>query len=98
MHTRQITEQMDDAFCAVLRIRGGFSIPYPGSRVDKIPDQRFFTQRKIRVFFSDPGSWMLDLDFFLSRIPDPGVKKAPDPGSGSAVRNTAFWELTTPDQ
>ena len=27
----------------------------------------------------------MDLDFFYpSRIPDPGVKKAPDPGSGSA--------------
>ncbi len=23
------------------------------------------------------------LTFYLSRIPDPGVKKAPDPGSGS---------------
>ncbi len=27
----------------------------------------------------------LDLDFYPSRIPDPGVKKAPDPGSGSAT-------------
>jgi hypothetical protein len=26
-----------------------------------------------------------DLDFYPSRIPDPGVKKTPDPGSGSAA-------------
>ncbi len=26
-----------------------------------------------------------DLDFYLSWIPDPGVKKAPDPGSASAT-------------
>jgi hypothetical protein len=30
----------------------------------------------------DPGSGKN-----LSRIPDPGVKKAPDPGSGSATLN-----------
>jgi hypothetical protein len=27
----------------------------------------------------------------LFRIPDPGVKKAPDPGSGSATLNTSYW-------
>jgi hypothetical protein len=32
------------------------------------------------MFIPDP-----DLDFYLSQIPDPGVKKAPDPGSGSAT-------------
>jgi hypothetical protein len=33
------------------------------------------------MFVPDP-----DLDFFYpSQIPDPGVKKAPDPGSGSAT-------------
>jgi hypothetical protein len=31
-----------------------------------------------------------DLDFLPIRIPDPGVKKAPDPGPGSAT-------LTSPD-
>ncbi len=32
------------------------------------------------MFIPDP-----DLDFYPSRIPDPGVKMAPDPGSGSAT-------------
>jgi hypothetical protein len=32
------------------------------------------------LFIPDP-----DADFLPSRIPDPGVKKAPDPGSGSAT-------------
>ncbi len=30
------------------------------------------------------GSGIRDLEKTYSRIPDPGVKKAPDPGSGSA--------------
>jgi hypothetical protein len=36
---------------------------------------------------ADPGclSRIPDPDFYPSRIPDPGVKKAPDPGSGSAT-------------
>ncbi len=37
----------------------------------------------IRVFH--PGSRIRMLTFYPSRIPDPGVKKAPDPGSGSAT-------------
>jgi hypothetical protein len=32
-----------------------------------------------------PGSRILMLTFYPSRIPDPGVKKAPDPGSGSTI-------------
>ncbi len=32
-----------------------------------------------------------DLDFFPSRIPDPGVKKAPDPDSGRALND--FFSL-----
>ncbi len=32
------------------------------------------------MFLPDP-----DLDFLLSRMPDPGVKKIPDPESGSAT-------------
>jgi hypothetical protein len=35
--------------------------------------------------------------FFPSRIPDPGVKKAPDPGSGSATLGSTV-ELTTSAQ
>jgi hypothetical protein len=82
---------------AVLRIRDvypgsrlpvpTFSIPDPGSRVDKIPDpdqhQRvsvFLTQKtdtqflkiKSGMFNPDPGSWI---------ILDQGVKIAPEPGS-----------------
>jgi hypothetical protein len=32
-----------------------------------------------------PGSQIRMLTFYPSRFPDPGVKKAPDPGSGSAT-------------
>ncbi len=32
-----------------------------------------------------PGSRILMLTFSHSRIPDPGVKKVPNPGSGSAT-------------
>jgi hypothetical protein len=54
-----------------------FYIPHPGSRVKKIPDPH---QKNLNIFFNPKncfyalgsGSW------FLS-IPDPGVKKAPDP-------------------
>ncbi len=35
------------------------------------------------MFIADPGS-RAEPDFFPFRIPDPGVKKAPDPG----IRNT----------
>jgi hypothetical protein len=31
-----------------------------------------------------------DADFLPSRIPDPGVKKAPNPGSRIRIRNTGF--------
>jgi hypothetical protein len=53
-----------------------------------------FTQKivnklsKIRVW--DPGSGKT-----LFRIPDPGVKKAPDPGSGSATLLNAFLYIET---
>jgi hypothetical protein len=36
-----------------------------------------------------PGSRMWMLTFYPSRIPDEGVKKAPDPGSRIRIRNTA---------
>jgi hypothetical protein len=35
------------------------------------------------------------LTFYPSRIPDPGVKKAPNPGSGSATLITDNWPSTT---
>jgi hypothetical protein len=39
----------------------------------------------IQVVHPGSGSRILILTFDPSRIPDPGVKKAPDPGSGSAT-------------
>jgi hypothetical protein len=65
-----------------------FSIPGPESRVKKVPDPesgaKILTQE---MFLSsqkhDPGcsSRIRILIFNPSRIPDPGVKKAPDPGT-----------------
>ncbi len=55
-----------------------------------------FTQKivgklsKIRVGIRDPGSGKN-----LFRIPDPGVKKAPDPGSGSATQATTLPDVST---
>jgi hypothetical protein len=39
------------------------------------------------------GSGIRDLEkaYSGSRIPDPGVKKAPDPGSRIRIHNTASW-------
>jgi hypothetical protein len=46
----------------------------------------FFTQKIVtklsRIWVRDPGS---EIRKNLFRIPDPGVKKAPDPGSGSTT-------------
>ncbi len=60
-----------------------FSIPDSGSRVKKV----FFTQKLFLSFWKhDPGcsSRIRILIFYPSRIPHQGVKKASDPGSGSA--------------
>jgi hypothetical protein len=52
-----------------------------------------FTQKIVtkpsKIWVWDPGSGKN-----LFRIPDPGVKKAPDPGSRIRIRNTA--ERNTP--
>jgi hypothetical protein len=37
-----------------------------------------------------PGSRIRMLTFYPSRIPDPGVKKAPEPGSRIRIRNTGL--------
>jgi hypothetical protein len=83
MHTLQITEQMDDAFRAVLRIRdvhpGSYFFGLTRSRIKDL--SIFLPKNEIRGVHL--GSLILDLDFFLSRI---------------RIRNTAFWELMTPDQ
>jgi hypothetical protein len=62
---------------------------YPGSASKNLS---ILTPKKQKWFLSskkyDPGCSSRipdpDADFYPSRIPDPGVKKAPDPGSGSA--------------
>jgi hypothetical protein len=35
------------------------------------------------------------MSFYPSRIPEPGVKKAPDPGSGSATLDTGIESLSS---
>jgi hypothetical protein len=65
---------------------------HPGSRI-RIKEFKYFNPKK--WFLSsrkyDPGcsSRLQILTFYPSRIPDPGVKKAPDPGSRIRIRNTA---------
>jgi hypothetical protein len=71
-----------------------FSIPDPGSASKNLsiltPKKWFLSSRKY-----DPGcsSRIRMLTFYPSRNPDPGVKKAPDPGSGSAtlIHNGLNW-------
>ncbi len=60
-----------------------FSIPDPGSKRFRIPDpdpQSFLNSWKN---YLGRSSRILLQNFFC--LPDPGVKKAPDPGSGSAT-------------
>jgi hypothetical protein len=52
--------------------------------------KEFFTQKIViklsKIWVWDPRSEIRDPEkTYLFRIPDPGVKKAPDPGSGSAT-------------
>jgi hypothetical protein len=73
-------KEMDDK--GVLRIRDD----YLGSpiRIFSIPDPH----KRIQVFWvvhPGCGFWIRILTFYPSRISYPGVKKAPDPGSGSAT-------------
>jgi hypothetical protein len=44
------------------------------------------------IWVVHPGSRIRILTFYPSRIPDPGVKKAPDPGSRIRIRNTVVEE------
>jgi hypothetical protein len=50
-----------------------------------------FTKKIVKKLFKiwswDPGSEIRDPEKNPFRIPDPGVKKASDPGSGSATLN-----------
>ncbi len=89
---------------AVLRIRDVypgsrirlFSIPDPGSSSKNLS---ILTPKKAKKWFLsskkyDPGCSSRipdpDTDFLPSRIPDPGVKKVPNPGSRIRIRNTGI--------
>ena len=67
------------------------SMQDPGYRI-RIKEFKYFNPKKPKKWYLssrkyDPGcsSRKRMLSFYPSRIPDPGVKKAPDPGSGSAT-------------
>jgi hypothetical protein len=55
--------------------------------------------RDPRSGIRDPGSGIRDPEktYSGSGIPDPGVKKAPDPGSRFLIRNTAGSGINIPD-
>jgi hypothetical protein len=64
-----------------------------GSRI-LVKELKYLTPKKAKKWFRsskkyDPGCSSRipdpDADFLPSRIPDPGVKKSPNPGSGSAI-------------
>jgi hypothetical protein len=70
---------------------------HPGSRI-LIKEFKYFNPKKSKKWFLssknyEPGCSSRipdpDADFLPSRIPDPGVKKAPNPGSRIRIRNTA---------
>jgi hypothetical protein len=54
----------------------------PGSKNSKVSKKMSLSSQKYGFGIRDPGSGIRKN---LCRIPDPGVKKAPDPGSGSAA-------------
>jgi hypothetical protein len=68
---------------------------HPGSRI-LIKEFKYFNPKKSKKWFLSSKKYDLgcssripdpDADFLPSRIPDPGIKKAPNPGS--RIRNTA---------
>jgi hypothetical protein len=70
------------------------SIPDPGSRI-LIKEFKHFNPKKAKKWFIsskkyDPSCSSRipdpDADFLPSRIPDPGVKKAPNPGSATLTK------------
>jgi hypothetical protein len=77
------------------------SIPDPGSSSKNLS---IFTPKKAKMWFLsskkyDPGFSSRipdpDADILPSRIPDPGVKKAPNPGSRIRIRNTGLCPETS---
>jgi hypothetical protein len=71
-----------------------FSIQDPGS----IQEFKYFNPKKMVSELSEIRSGLFipdpDPGFYPSLIPDPGVKKAPDPGSGSATLVPIFPKKT----
>ncbi len=88
------TSSVADPGCLCLSRIQLFSILDPGS---KFFQSRILDQKRISVFFfypnmirvAHPKSRIRILTFYPSRILDPGVKKEPDPGSGSATLKTS---------
>jgi hypothetical protein len=79
-----------------------FSIPdpnlfHPGSRI-RIKKFNYLTQKsvsKLSEIWS--GLFILDPDpvfYYQSRIPDPGVQKAPEPGSATLQVLLYFWQFS----
>jgi hypothetical protein len=68
---------------------------HPGSRI-RVKEFKYFNPKKwfISSRKYDPGCafWILILTFYPSRISDPGVKKVPDPGSGSATLVSTYFK------
>ncbi len=69
------------------------SIPDPGSSSKNLSilTPKKALKNKIRVVHPGSRIRMLTFSHPGSRIPDPGVKKAPNPGSRIRIRNTGFW-------
>jgi hypothetical protein len=57
-----------------------------------LPKKLSLSSQKYGFGIRDPGSEIRDPEKTYSgiRIPDPGVKKAPDPGSRIRIRNTGY--------
>ena len=66
------------------------SIPDPGSSSKKQKNGFQALKNKIRVVHPRSRVPDPDADFFPSSIPDPGVKKVPNPESGSATLHFIF--------
>ncbi len=93
--TKDVATSVADPGC-LSRIRL-CSIPDPGTKLFPSKNLSILTPKNgfqalrnmIRVVH--PGSRIRILTFYPSRIPNPGVKKAPDPGLGSATLVATWW-------
>ncbi len=63
-------------------------------RIIEVFTQKIVT-KPLKIWVWDPGSWIRDPGSGknLFRIPDPGVKKSPDPGSGSATLVKSMYSV-----